>query len=712
MADNLIKNNNHESEDFDMTKIRDYNMNGTIILGVDAGYGNYKTARCCFPTSVSRSDQPPIFTRNFLEYDGGYYTIGEGHKDFVAEKSMDDDNYILTLAAIAKELKARELSTAKIHLAVGLPLKWVQAQRDSFREYMLQNRHVDYKYAGKHYAVDIVDCTVMPQCYAAIAENLPDFKGMHMIADIGNGTMNVMILNNGKASESKSWTVKLGANECFMAIRNLILDRKAEEVPAEIIENYLRYGDTKVGGEYQQLMEEAAKSYVDKIFAERKRLDQPEEKTATRNMFYDEQGKHVRTKKEILDGDGNIRKGCKIIKKGEVYERRIFTIKDIRFKQESFLDEAKVFYTDLINQMVVDNKDRLSIFDKNGPYLATKKVGKNNPKAEAIKAGNEIRMEWNNAVDRAIVSGISETEVVELKKTEITDRVKESVEQNGKKPELFWDIVRAAVALLERLIAKAMQKVMDIAEKVIDKAVDAIKDTSKEMGSPVHAKDDPTVQPEKKKIPFPVNPQRKAKADVRNETEQIQFQNAMTVKKSVIEQIKAKQKSVSAETKQLETERLQPPKTSILASKYPHLKEIDSRLKEQNKAIYEREKKRNKLKKELSECVGIFKSGRRKELQQEIDSIDNQIFNMKKRLSSIVKEYKFDSVQAFYKELNAAKKEYLEYQAARAEDDKIYGDKATNTLSIRDRIRQKEQMIKEREAVRVHQARQKDKGAR
>ena len=69
-----------------MTKIRDYNMNGTIILGVDAGYGNYKTARCCFPTSVSRSDQPPVFTRNYLEYEGGYYTIGEGHKDFVAPK--------------------------------------------------------------------------------------------------------------------------------------------------------------------------------------------------------------------------------------------------------------------------------------------------------------------------------------------------------------------------------------------------------------------------------------------------------------------------------------------------------------------------------------------------------------------------------------------------------------------------------------------------
>jgi hypothetical protein len=131
--------------------------------------------------------------------------------------------------------------------------------------------------------------------------------------------------------------------------------------------------------------------HIHMIFAERKRLEQPTEKTATRNMFYDEQGRHVRTKKEILDGDGNICKGCKIIKKGEVY----------------------------------------------GPYLATKKVGKNNPKAEEIKADNEIRMEWNKAVDRAVVSGVPETEILELKKTEITDRVKESVEQNGKKPELF-----------------------------------------------------------------------------------------------------------------------------------------------------------------------------------------------------------------------------------------------------------------------------------
>ena len=449
--------------------------------------------------------------------------------------------------------------------------------------------------------------------------------------------------------------------------------------------------------------------HIHMIFAERKRLEQPTEKTATRNMFYDEKGRHVRTKKEILDGDGNIRRDCKIIKKGEVYERKVFTVKDGRFKQESFLDEAKVFYTDLINQMVIDDKDRLSIFDKNGPYLATKKVGKNNPKSEEIKADNEIRMEWNRAVDRAIVSGVSETEVVELKKTEITDRVKESVEQNGKKPELFGDIVRAAILLLERLILKAMQKVMDMAEKVIGKAADVIKKMPEETENSTHANDKAVVQPEKK-MPFPVNPKRKM--DMQNKEELPQQKTTVAVKESIIEQIKAEQKSIPVETKQSERERPPQPKPSILAGKYPRLKEIESRLKEQNRAIYEREKKRDKLKKELSECKGIFKGGRRKELQQEIDSIDNQISNMKKHLSSIVKEYHFDSVQAFYKEFDAAKKENQNYEVACADYEKAYGEKVTDTKSVRNRLRQKEQIVNEREASRDYQAMQKDEGAR
>ena len=139
--------------------------------------------------------------------------------------------------------------------------------------------------------------------------------------------------------------------------------------------------------------------HIHLIFAERKLLDEPIIKIASRNMFYDENGKHVRTKKEILGEDGEIREGCSIVKKGEVYEKKLFTAKDERFKSNSFLDEVKHSYTDLINIYVQDEKQKLLVFERGSVYLATKKIGKNNPKAQEIEADNQKRREWNRAVE-------------------------------------------------------------------------------------------------------------------------------------------------------------------------------------------------------------------------------------------------------------------------------------------------------------------------
>lgn len=53
--------------------MKDYNINGTIIIGCDHGYGNIKTAHSIFKTSVITSDTPPIFSRDYIEYQGKYY---------------------------------------------------------------------------------------------------------------------------------------------------------------------------------------------------------------------------------------------------------------------------------------------------------------------------------------------------------------------------------------------------------------------------------------------------------------------------------------------------------------------------------------------------------------------------------------------------------------------------------------------------------------
>ena len=118
--------------------ITDYNTpNRPVIIGLDHGYGNMKTAHACFQTGVTRHEKEPTFEGNLLFYDGWYYTIGEEHKEFTADKMNDPDYFILTLAGIASELAFYGRQSADVHLAVGLPLTWVAEQKDDFKKYLM-----------------------------------------------------------------------------------------------------------------------------------------------------------------------------------------------------------------------------------------------------------------------------------------------------------------------------------------------------------------------------------------------------------------------------------------------------------------------------------------------------------------------------------------------------------------------------------------------
>ena len=82
----------------------------------------------------------------------------------------------------------------------------------------------------------------MPQCYSAVTENLKDFAGVTLLADIGNGTMNLMYLNNGRPMESKAWTEKLGVFQCFQKIHNMVQDKTGDNLMDDVIDNILRSG--------------------------------------------------------------------------------------------------------------------------------------------------------------------------------------------------------------------------------------------------------------------------------------------------------------------------------------------------------------------------------------------------------------------------------------------------------------------------------------
>lgn len=107
------------------------------------------------------------------------------------------------------------------------------------------------------------------------------------------------------------------------------------------------------------------------------------------------------------------------------------------------------------------------MFNKNGLYLATKKIGKNNPKAEQIREDNKVRMRWNYEVDWAIVSEVPEEKIRQIKQEWITDRVRESVEIFGSRPERLAGIITTAIMKLALLISKVLETARKLKARLI-----------------------------------------------------------------------------------------------------------------------------------------------------------------------------------------------------------------------------------------------------
>lgn len=347
--------------------------------------------------------------------------------------------------------------------------------------------------------------------------------------------------------------------------------------------------------------------HIHLIFAERQLLDKPIEKIATRNMFYDEKGKHRRTKKEILDEAGNIRKKCKVIKKGEVYEWNLFTTKNELFKADGFLEEVKRLYTDLINICAINEEDKLHVFDRNGMYLATKKIGKNNPKAAEIEADNMKRVRWNQTVDRALISGVAEEDILGVKREKISEEVKRSIELYGNNPSFFGDIIRLAIKALELIISKILLTVAKVAEKIVDV---------------VHEK---------------------------------------VVEKEVTVLIEEPEQAVVV---QEEMQLPKKPEEPLLLSKYPVIMELDAELKRGNREIFVVEQERSNLEIELAECTGVFKQKQRKELQERITLLDKKVEKMKAELSKVLRDAGYANAAEFFTELFAVREEKVKYEEA------------------------------------------------
>ena len=160
------------------------------------------------------------------------------------------------------ELRLRGMNRACVHLAAGLPLTWVGEQKEDFKAYLLQNKEVDFTFRGESFHVEFVGADVLPQGLSAVADHLREFKGVNMLCDIGNGTMSIMYINNGKPVSTKSFTEKYGTYQCVLAVREKLMQKFGVAVDDAVIEEVLRYGEADIGQQYLEVIREAATEYA------------------------------------------------------------------------------------------------------------------------------------------------------------------------------------------------------------------------------------------------------------------------------------------------------------------------------------------------------------------------------------------------------------------------------------------------------------------
>ena len=188
-------------------------------IGIDHGYYAIKTRHFSFPAGIAVYSHEPYTLQNTLEYGGKFYVCGTGRQPILRNKTENDNYYLLTLAAIAREIKQRgENTECPITLAAGLPLAGFGREKKSFREYLLRSSQlVCFKFEGVSYKITIEDVKLFPQGYSAIAihPELIQNEPSVLLMDIGGWTVDLMRLDNGVPDASTCRSLELGMIRCI-----------------------------------------------------------------------------------------------------------------------------------------------------------------------------------------------------------------------------------------------------------------------------------------------------------------------------------------------------------------------------------------------------------------------------------------------------------------------------------------------------------------
>ena len=245
-------------------------MNDTITIGVDHGYYAMKTTHCAFPTGLVEYEHEPYTHKDVLEYGGKFYVVGTSRQPLQKDKTRTEDYYLLTLAAIAKELEYRQAGpVTTVHLAAGLPLTSFGRDKRKFKEYLFRDgQAVTFRYEWTAYTVTIERVSLFPQGYAAVLTqtDLLDEPSV-IVADIGGWTVDLMRLDNRIPNAAACRSLELGMIRCLDEIAEQIRRSLGLSMTAAQIESVLRGEVSSVDSQAKEIIHREAGAYARRLLS-------------------------------------------------------------------------------------------------------------------------------------------------------------------------------------------------------------------------------------------------------------------------------------------------------------------------------------------------------------------------------------------------------------------------------------------------------------
>ena len=242
-----------------------------IIIGIDHGYYAIKTRQVSFPSGIIGYDYEPYTMQNVLQYQGKYYVCGTGRQTLVKNKTSNDNYYLLTLAAIAEEIKHRKAERkTEVILAVGLPLSSFGREKHGFREYLLRKEQpVRFLYESELYEITIKDVKLFPQGYSALALHPEYLKNEPsvLLVDIGGWTVDLMRLDNAVPNAATCRSLELGVIRCIDETAEQVRRNTGLSVTETQIERVLRRESYSMAEEARRIIQENGRKYIERILS-------------------------------------------------------------------------------------------------------------------------------------------------------------------------------------------------------------------------------------------------------------------------------------------------------------------------------------------------------------------------------------------------------------------------------------------------------------